>query len=59
MKKAFKYLLLACMSFIMLLGSVTNSYAASATLSGPSEVRAGYTITLNLKVTDNYLVVIF
>ena len=53
MRKVCKYLLLACFSIMMLWCGVTNAYAAGATLSGPSEVRVGDTITLTLKVSDS------
>ena len=41
------------LSLIILLGSKMDFYAASASLTGPSTVRAGDTITLKLDVSDN------
>lgn len=53
MKKIAKILLVLALSFVFLLGSKMDFYAASASLSGPSTVRAGDTITLKLNVSDN------
>lgn len=53
MKKILKYILLASLSFVLLLGNATNTYGASVSLSGPSEVRAGDTISLSLKISDS------
>ena len=53
MKRIAKYLLVLTFSFIFLFGSKMDFYAASASLTGPSTVRAGDTITLNLKVSDS------
>ena len=53
MKKLLKYFLLASFCFVFLLANAANIYGAEASLSGPSEVRAGDTISLSLKVTDN------
>ena len=53
MKRIAKYLLVLALSFIFLLGSKLDFYAASASLTGPSTVRAGDTITLNLNVSDS------
>ncbi len=53
MKKIFKYLLVFSLSFVFLLGSKMDFYAAGASFSGPSTVRAGDTITLKLTVTDS------
>ena len=40
------------LSLLFLLGSKMDFYAASASLSGPSTVRAGDTITLKLNISD-------
>ena len=53
MKRVAKYLLVLALSFIFLLGSKLDFYAASASLTGPSTVRAGDTITLSLNVSDS------
>lgn len=53
MKKIFKFLLVFSLSILFILGSRMDAYAASASLSGPSTVRAGDTITLKLKVSDD------
>lgn len=53
MKKIVKYLLVLSLSFVFLLGSKMDFYAAGASLSGPSTVRAGDTITLKLNISDN------
>lgn len=53
MKKIGKYLLVLALSFVFLLGSKLDFYAASASLTGPSTVRAGDTITLNLNISDS------
>jgi len=53
MKRVAKYLLVLCLSFIFMLGSKLYFYAASASLTGPSTVRAGDTITLSLNVSDS------
>ena len=53
MKRIAKYVLVLCLSFLFLLGSKLDFYAASASLTGPSTVRAGDTITLNLNVSDS------
>lgn len=53
MKRVAKYLLVLCLSFIFVLGSKLDFYAASASLTGPSTVRAGDTITLSLNVSDS------
>lgn len=53
MKKIAKVLLVLSLSFVFLLGSKMEFYAAGASLSGPSTVRAGDTITLNLNVSDS------
>lgn len=53
MKKIAKVLLVLSLSFIFLLASKLDFYAASASLSGPSTVRAGDTITLELKISDS------
>ena len=53
MKKITKLLLVLVFSFVFLLSSKMDFYAASASLSGPSTVRAGDTITLKLNVSDN------
>lgn len=53
MKRIAKYLLVLTFSFIFLFGSKMDFYAASASLTGPSTVRAGDTITLNLNISDS------
>ena len=53
MKRVAKYLLVLALSFVFILGSKMDFYAASASLSGPSTVRAGDTITLSLNVSDS------
>ena len=47
MKRIAKHVLVLCLSFLVLLGSKMDFYAAGASLTGPSTVRAGDTITLN------------
>ena len=53
MKKIVKYLFVLSLSLVILLGTKMDFYAASASLTGPSTVRAGDTITLKLNVSDN------
>ena len=53
MKKIAKYLTIISLSLIVLLGAKIDFYAASASLTGPSTVRAGDTITLNLNISDS------
>lgn len=53
MKKIAKNILVVLLSFIFITFLKTDFYAASASLSGPSTVRAGDTITLNLNINDN------
>lgn len=53
MKKLLRYFLMFSLSFICLIGSATNFFAATASLTGPSTVRGGDTITLNLRVSDD------
>lgn len=53
MKRVAKYLLVLALSFVFLLDSKLDFYAASASLTGPSTVRAGDTITLSLNVSDS------
>lgn len=53
MKKIAKLLLVLSLSFLFLLGSKTDFYAAGASLTGPNVVRAGDTITLKLNISDN------
>lgn len=53
MKKIVKHLLVLSLSLVFLLGSKMDAYAADASLTGPSTVRAGDTITLTLKVSDD------
>lgn len=53
MKKVIKYLLLFFVSLACLVSNVTNTYAATVNLTGPSTVRGGDTITLNLRVNDD------
>lgn len=53
MKKIAKYLLVLSLSLVFLFGSKIDFYAARASLSGPSTVRAGDTITLKLNISDD------
>lgn len=53
MKKIANLLLVLALSFVFLLGSRMDFYAASASLTGPSTVRAGDTITLKLNISDS------
>ncbi len=53
MKRITKYILLFFLSISLLLGNKLDAYAASASLSGPSTVRAGDTITLTLNISDD------
>lgn len=53
MKRIAKYLWVIALSFIILLGAKMDFYAASASLTGPSTVRAGDTITLSLNISDS------
>ena len=53
MKKIAKILFVLSLSLVVLLSAKTNFYAAGATLSGPSVVRAGDTITLKLNISDS------
>ena len=53
MRKIYKYCLVIILSVLFLIGNKTNAYAASATLTGNSTVRAGDTITLSLNISDN------
>lgn len=53
MKKVAKYLFVFTLSFMFLIGSKMSFYAAGVSLSGPSTVRAGDTITLKLNVSDS------
>ena len=53
MKKIAKLILVLSLSLICMLGSKMDFYAASASLTGPSTVRAGDTITLNLNISDD------
>ena len=55
MKKIFKHLFVLSLVAWMLVGFNTNYYAAGASLSGPSTVRAGDTITLNLNLSDTII----
>ena len=52
MKKIIKRLLVVCSLIVSLLFSNTYVYAASVTLAGPTVVRAGDTIQLNIVVAD-------
>lgn len=52
MKKITKIILVLSLSFAFLLGAKMDFYAASASLTGPSTVRAGDTITLKLNISD-------
>lgn len=53
MRTFLKTISVLAISVFSLVCGITNVYAASATLEGPSVVRAGDTITLKLKVTDD------
>ncbi len=53
MKKVLKLLTVFFVSALVLMGNVNNVYAASASLTGPSTVRPGDTITLNLRVSHS------
>lgn len=53
MGKLYKYFLVVLLSVLFLIGNQTNVYAASASLTGETTVRAGDTIKLSLKVSDN------
>lgn len=53
MKKLLKYSFVLMFCMACMLYSVTNVWAASATLSGPGTVRAGDTITLKLNINDS------
>ena len=53
MRKLSKYFLVIILSVLFLIGSKTNIYAASASLTGNSTVRAGDTITLTLNISDS------
>ena len=53
MKKFTKVILMLALSFVILLGGKMHVYAASAALTGPSTVRAGDTITLQLNISDS------
>lgn len=53
MKKLSKYFLVIILSVLFLVGNETNTYAASASLTGSSTVRAGDTITLSLNISDS------
>ena len=52
MKKILRYFVVFACALICLMGSTTSIWAASASLTGPSTVRGGDTITLELKVSD-------
>ncbi len=53
MKKIARILLVLSLSIVFLLSSKMDFYAASASLTGPSTVRAGDTITLKLNISDS------
>lgn len=53
MKKIFQYGLLAIISIVCVLYSVSNVWAAGASLTGPGTVRAGDTITLSFNISDS------
>ena len=53
MKRFSKYICVIVLSILFLLGNKTNTYAAGASLTGNSTVRAGDTITLSLNISDN------
>lgn len=53
MRKLYKYFLVILLSVLFLIGNKTNTYAASASLTGNSTVRAGDTITLSLNISDS------
>ena len=52
MKRIVKYLLVLSLSILFMLSGKASFYAAGVALVGPSTVRAGDTITLNLNVSD-------
>lgn len=53
MKRILKYMMVVCLSVIMLVGASDDVFAASASLDGATTVRAGDTITLSLNVSHN------
>ena len=53
MKKFLKGILVLALSLTVILGGKMNVHAAGATLTGPSTVRAGDTITLQLNISDS------
>jgi len=53
MKRFSKYICVIVLSILFLLGNKTNTYAAGASLTGNSTVRAGDTITLSLNISDS------
>lgn len=53
MKKITKLVMLLSLSIMCLFGTRMDVYAASASLAGPSTVRAGDTITLKLNISDS------
>lgn len=53
MKKITKLVMVLSLSLLFLLGSKMDFYAASASLTGPTTVRAGDTITLKLNISDS------
>lgn len=53
MKRFNKYICVIVLSILFLLGNKTNTYAAGASLTGNSTVRAGDTITLSLNISDS------
>lgn len=53
MRKFSKYIFVIILSVLFLIGNKTNIYAAGASLTGNSTVRAGDTITLSLNISDS------
>lgn len=53
MKRFSKHICVIVLSILFLLGNKTNTYAAGASLTGNSTVRAGDIITLSLNISDN------
>lgn len=53
MRKISKYILVVALSILFLLGNKMDAYAAGASFTGNSTVRAGDTITLSLNISDS------
>lgn len=53
MKKILKYMLIVSLSLITFLGAYEYVFAASASLTGPSTVRAGETITVSFNLSHD------